>query len=143
LGLSPEERRKIYEEEKAKIEAEEKQEEPKKEASGHQLPENVAGLLCYLGMWITGIVFLVIEPKNRFIRFHALQSIIVFGVLMVLSGFFGMLPVFGVFLTAAIGVLALILWIVLMIKAYQGELYKAPIAGDVASSILNSGNKGR
>ena len=41
------------------------------------LDENVAGLLCYILGWITGIVFLVIEPDNKFVRFHALQSIIV------------------------------------------------------------------
>ncbi|MBI2851626.1 MAG: hypothetical protein HYX84_00770 [Chloroflexi bacterium] len=48
----------------------------KKTSTG--LDENIAGLLCYVGWWVSGVVFMIIEPDNRFIRFHAIQSIIVF-----------------------------------------------------------------
>jgi len=135
MELSPEERRKIYEEEKARIDAEQKQ---WMTASGSTtgLEPNIAGLLCYLGGWITGIIFLVIEQKNKFVRFHALQSIVTFGVLTVASAFLNWIPVVGGFFSAVIGVLAFILWILLMIKAYQGELYKVPVAGQVAEGIL-------
>ncbi|MFC1913697.1 DUF4870 domain-containing protein [Chloroflexota bacterium] len=135
MQLSPEERHKIYEEEKAQIDAEQKQ---WMTAGGSTtgLEPNVAGLLCYLGGWITGIVFLVIEKKNKFVRFHALQSIVTFGALTVASGFLTWIPFFGGFFGAVIGILTFILWILLMVKAYQGELYKVPVAGHVAEGIL-------
>jgi uncharacterized membrane protein len=135
MQLSPEERHKIYEEEKARIGAEQKQ-WMTTGGSTTGLEPNIAGLLCYLGGWITGIVFLVIEQKNKFVRFHALQSIITFGALTVASTLLSWIPFFGGFFFAAIVILAFILWILLMVKAYQGELYKVPVAGHVAEGIL-------
>ena len=85
MDLSPEQRKRIYEEEKARIEAEEKakqEERASADVSSTNLEPNVAGLLCYLGTWITGIIFILIEQKNRFVRFHAIQSIAIFGMLM-------------------------------------------------------------
>jgi len=135
MQLSPEERRKIYEEEKARIDAEQKR-RMTTGGSTTGLEPNVAGLLCYLGGWITGIVFLVIEQKNKFIRFHALQSIVTFGALTVVGAFLNWIPLVGGFFGAVVGILAFILWIMLMVKAHQGELYKVPLAGDVAEGIL-------
>jgi len=135
MQLSPEERHKIYEEEKARINAEQKQ-WMTSGGSTTGLEPNIAGLLCYLGIWIAGIVFLVIEQKNKFVRFHALQSIVVFGVLTIASTLLSWIPFFGGFFSAVIGILAFILWILLMVKAYQGELYKVPVAGQVAEGIL-------
>jgi uncharacterized membrane protein len=100
------------------------------------LQENVAGLLCYLGVWVTGIIFLILEPKNRFVRFHALQSIVTFGGLTVVGFIFGIIPYFGWMINVVVPVLGLILWIVLMVKAYQGESYKLPVAGDIAEGLL-------
>ncbi len=105
------------------------------------LQENVAGLLCYLGVWVTGIIFLILEPKNSFVRFHALQSIVTFGGLsiagFVISAITGG-PLLFIYLSLSwvLGVLGLILWIVLMVKAYQGERYKLPVAGDIAEGWL-------
>ena len=96
------------------------------------LTENVAGLLCYILGWITGIVFLVIEPDNKFVRFHALQSIIVFGILTVARFVLFWIPVVGVAFNWIIIVLGLILWIILMVKAYQGTKYKILWAGNLA-----------
>ena len=96
------------------------------------LEENVAGLLCYVLGWITGLVFILIEKENKFVRFHAMQSIIVFGALTVVRIVLGFIPFIGVILNIIIGILALVLWIVLMIKAYQGTKYKVPWAGDLA-----------
>ncbi|MFC2032567.1 DUF4870 domain-containing protein [Chloroflexota bacterium] len=135
MQLSPEERYKVYEKEKARIDAEQKQ-WTTAVGSTMGLEPNIAGLLCYLGGWITGIVFLVLEKKNKFVRFHALQSIVTFGALTVASGLLSWIPFFGGFFGAVIGILAFILWIVLMVKAYQGELYKVPVAGHVAEGIL-------
>ena len=102
------------------------------------LAENVAGLLCYILGWVTGIIFLLID-KRPFVRFHAAQSIVVFGGLTVLriavgflsglTGFF----VWGIF--GLVGLLGFVLWILLMIKAYQHELFKVPIAAPIAESI--------
>jgi len=138
MQLSPEERRRIYEEEKARIEAEQKQ-RMTAGGSSTELEPNVAGLLCYLGGWISGIVFLVIEQKNRFVRFHALQSIVTFGALTVAGALLGWIPYAGDVFRIVIGILAFILWIVLMVKAYQGELYKLPVAGQVAEGLIPAG----
>ncbi|MBM3143026.1 MAG: DUF4870 domain-containing protein [Chloroflexi bacterium] len=96
------------------------------------LDENVAGLLCYVLCWVSGLVFILIEKENKFVRFHALQSIIVFGILTVASILIGWIPFIGWVIGGLISVLALVLWIVLMVKAYQGEKYKLPWAGDLA-----------
>ena len=93
------------------------------------LQENVAGLLCYVLGWVTGIIFLILEPENKFVRFHALQSIIVFGILTVASWLFGWI---FFWFSWIFGVISFILWIILMYKAYQGERYKIPVAGDIA-----------
>lgn len=96
------------------------------------LDANVAGLLCYVLGWVSGIVFILIEQKNKFVRFHAMQSIIVFGALSIASGVLGWIPFIGTFFAWIIGVLSFILWIVLMIKAYQGTKYKLPWSGNLA-----------
>ena len=96
------------------------------------LEENIAGLLCYVLGWISGLVFFLIEKENKFVRFHALQSIIVFGALSLASFILGWIPIIGGFIKWIIWVLALILWIVLMVKAYKGEKYKLPWAGNLA-----------
>ncbi len=94
------------------------------------LEENVASLLCYVIVWVTGIVFFLIEEKNKVVRFRAMQSIIVFLPLSIISGILTVL--FGGIFGTLIGFLTLALWIVLMVKAYQGGIYKLPVAGDLA-----------
>ena len=92
------------------------------------LQQNIAGLLCYVLGWITGIIFLIIEKDDKFVRFHAWQSVIVFGILTVLGIIFNWVWFLG-YIVWAISVIA---WIVLMYKAYKGEKYKVPIAGNIA-----------
>ena len=99
------------------------------------LKANVAGLLCYVLGWISGLVFFLIEKENKFVRFHAVQSIIVFGVLTLASivvRLIAWIPVIGWLIALLFWVLCVVLWIVLMIKAYQGEKYKLPWSGDLA-----------
>jgi len=96
------------------------------------LEENIAGLLCYVLGWISGLVFFLIEKENKFVRFHAMQSIIVFGTLCVASIILGWIPIIGGVISWLIWVLAFVLWIVLMVKAYQGQKYKLPWAGNLA-----------
>jgi uncharacterized membrane protein len=100
------------------------------------MDQNVAGLLCYVAGWITGLIFFLIEKENRFVRFHAMQSIITFGGLTVLSIALGMIPFVNLVLLPILGILQLILWIVLMVKAYQGQLFKLPVIGDMAEKNI-------
>jgi len=99
------------------------------------LQPNVAALLSYVAGFITGIIFFVLEKENKFVRFHAMQSIITFGALFVLQ----MACVFLVFLVVLVPILnliGLILWIILMIKAYQGEMFKLPVIGNIAEQKI-------
>jgi len=141
MELTPEEKRKIYEEEKARIEAREKIEQEKlTEPAGTStgLSPNIAGLLCYVAGWVSGIIFLVLEQRNRFVRFHAVQSIITFGTLTVAGIILGLIPVAGVAFSVIIGIIGFIVWIVMIVKASSGEWYKLPWVGDVSEKIVAS-----
>ena len=96
------------------------------------LDENIEGALCYLLGWVTGLIFYLLEKNNKFVKFHAMQSIILFLGVTVVVVIFMWIPFFGWIIDSLIGLLAAILWIVLMIKAYQGEKFKLPIVGDIA-----------
>ena len=111
------------------------------------MKENIAGLLCYVLGWVTGLIFYFID-KRPFVRFHAAQSIVVFGGLqligVVLGVSFGISLVTGGLTGFSLGfalyrllqLLGLILWILLMIKAYQGERFRVPVAADLADKIF-------
>lgn len=97
------------------------------------LEENIEGALCYVLGFITGIVFLVLEKDNKFVRFHAMQSIVTFLPLWIIGLIFSWMWLFGLWiLSTLIWLLSLILWLILMLKAFQGEKYKLPIVGDIA-----------
>lgn len=93
---------------------------------------NLAALLSYLLGFITGIIFYVLEKDNKFVRFHAMQSIVVFAPLFVVSVVVRLIPGVGLLLNTLLAVLGIILWIILMVKAYQGEDFKLPVAGEIA-----------
>jgi len=111
------------------------------------MAENVAGLLCYVLGWVTGLIFFFID-KRPFVRFHATQSIVVFGGLhiinIVIGAIFGMSLMMGGFGTFSgglllywlVGLVGFVLWILLMIKAYQGEKFRVPVAADIAEKIF-------
>jgi uncharacterized membrane protein len=111
-------------------------------ASSEGLAENVAGLLCYVLGWLTGIIFILID-KRPFVRFHAAQSIVVFGALTVIRIGLGIIMGIGGFvgfglwamISMVLSLLGLVLWILLMIKAYQHELFRVPIAAPIADGI--------
>ena len=102
------------------------------------MPANVAGLLCYLFFWITGIIFVAIEKKSTFVRFHAWQSIITFAAIDVLAlilGVLSIIPVVGLLFWVLMVILLIarfILWIILMVQAGTGKMWKVPLAGDWA-----------
>jgi uncharacterized membrane protein len=104
-------------------------------SSGSGVSDNVAGALAYIT--IVGLIFILIEPynKNKFVRFHAFQSLFFAASLFV--GWFAMMvlafiPVLGWLLDALIGIGFFITWILLIIKAYQGNKFKLPVIGDLA-----------
>lgn len=111
------------------------------------LPENIAGALSYLLGFLTGFLFFLVEKENRFVRFHAVQSIIVFGGLFVLNvalsvliPVIGVIPFFGWVAVLVLGLVALlilpiifVLWLFLMYQAFRGVEYSLPVAGKLAA----------
>lgn len=111
--------------------------------SSEGLQENVAALLAYVLGWLTGIIFLLID-KRPYVKFHAAQSIVVFGGLTILrigigivAGMFGGISGLGaiVALGMVTSLVGLILWVLLMVKAYQHQNFRVPIAAGIADSI--------
>lgn len=98
--------------------------------------QNMMGAVAYLLGFITGIVLLLTEKENKFIRFHAMQSTILFGGLFVIGIVLGFIPLLGWAVGLLLSVAEFILWIVCMIKAYQGEMFKLPVVGDMAEQQL-------
>jgi uncharacterized membrane protein len=106
------------------------------------LEQNIAGLLCYVLGWISGLYFIKKEKDNRFVRFHAWQSVIVFGAISVIFIVIGVLmririlmtlPAVSVVLLIVNWVLwlgAIILWFILIASAYQERRFKVPWAGN-------------
>lgn len=101
------------------------------------LAENLEGLLCYSLGWITGVLFLILEKENKFVRFHAMQSLITFLALFIISLGVGSVPFVGWFISTILAPITFILWLLLMYKAYQGEKYKLPIVGDFAEREIS------
>jgi uncharacterized membrane protein len=107
----------------------------RKTASG--LDPNVAAALTYGLGWITGVGFLLTERENRFVRFHAMQSTIVFGALSLLCLLLQSFLFLGVLLAVFIVIpLSAVLWLLLMFKAYQGQRFKVPYAGEMAEERI-------
>ncbi|MFC1709437.1 DUF4870 domain-containing protein [Candidatus Omnitrophota bacterium] len=102
------------------------------------LQANAAGTLCYLLGWVTGLIFLLIEKENKYVKFHALQSIAVFGILSVAMIVLPFIPILGWIVMLIVPILSFVLWIVLMVKAYQGECFKIPFAGEFAEKKTKS-----
>ena len=97
------------------------------------MDENVAGALAYALGWISGAALLVLEHENRYVRFHAMQSVVVFGTLCVLWYVGPSIVLVGWLLSfIVLPPLSVALWLFLLYKAYTGERYKLPIAGEFA-----------
>jgi len=103
------------------------------------LADNVAGMLAYVTI-IPPIVFLVLEPynKNRFIRFHSFQSIffhVAWIVIWVALNIIASIPILGwmsVLIWPLIGLGGFVVWVILLLKAYQNQMFKLPVIGDLA-----------
>jgi uncharacterized membrane protein len=120
---------------------------PAPAATSTGMANNVAGMLCYLVGWITGLIFLLIEPykNDRVVRFHAFQSIffnvgmiavwiaftLVAGILGVVTKGLSIIITGPLFFVVWLGFIAC--WIFLMVKAYNNQQFKLPIIGDLAA----------
>jgi len=103
------------------------------------LTDNIAGMLAYVTI-IPAIVFLLLEPynRNRFIRFHSFQCIFLCVVLVVIHVVLLAVPIIGWAISIFVNLGALVLWIVLLLKAYQGQKFKLPVIGDLAEKQANT-----
>lgn len=103
------------------------------EKSSLGIDENLAGILCYVALWISGLILYSFERKSDFVKFHAKQAIVTFLPLTIL------IPILGAILrwpfisipTLILGPIMFILWIICMVKAYQGERWKVPVLGEL------------
>lgn len=118
----------------------------------HSLVEkgNVAAGLCYVGFWLTGLLFLLFEHKNRLVRFHAMQSLLFFGgvnvlYIVLINIMIHHIPLifgFAIFAFVVMNIVACVAWIVGMISAFSGKYRKLPFVGDIAERYVNSTNRG-
>lgn len=95
--------------------------------SGTGLKKETAGALAYVLGPLTGVIFLILE-KDSFVRFHAMQSIVVFVALFVLE----LIPLFGML----VGLVGFVLWLLLIYKAWQGEEWEVPFLGKFARQFV-------
>jgi len=119
---------------------------PTNAATQAPMAENVASLLCYILGWVTGLVFFLIDKRPN-VRFHAAQSIVVFGGLNIISFCLRMLGLglmagglggfsLGIMISGLVSILTLVLWILLMVKGFQGERFRVPLAADLADTLF-------
>lgn len=101
------------------------------------LRARTAGMLCYLFGWVGGLIFLLLERDNRFVRFHAAQSILFFGAVNILAWICSFFP-FALFgFGIVVGLAGFIGWVVLMIAAYRGRYYRLPFLSKYAEQLAH------
>jgi len=111
------------------------------------LDERLAGVLCYSVWWVTGGLFLLLERQHRIIRFHAAQSLILFGVVSALLVAFGALSAVSLMLSGALYELmqvfgkllwlgATVVWLVLVLRAWRGEVWRVPLVAALADRVV-------
>jgi uncharacterized membrane protein len=116
-------------------------EQGKQGQSSTGMEENVAGLVTYVLGLVTGIIFLIVEKKSRFVRFHAMQSILISAGLILLNLILGIIPVIGWLVSLILGPVSFVLWLFLMYQAFKGKWYKLPYLGDIAEKQIDSMGK--
>jgi len=104
--------------------------------SGTGLDPKLAATIAYLGGAVSGIILLILEKEDRFVRFHAMQSTITFLAVFVLHLVLAGTPVIGWLLYFPFIVAIVGLWVFLMFKAFKGQLYKLPYIGEWADQHL-------
>jgi uncharacterized membrane protein len=98
---------------------------------------NVAAALSYLVGFVTGILFLLVEKDNRFVRFHAMQSTLFFLAVVAIDVLLQIIPLIGFLVVVFVVIPAsAVVWLLMMYKAYQGEEYKLPLVGQWAADRI-------
>jgi uncharacterized membrane protein len=98
---------------------------------------NIAAALSYLVGFVTGVIFLLVEKENKFVRFHAMQSTLLFAGIVVIDILLQLVPILGALVVIFVVIPAsAILWLLLMFKAYQGEEFRLPLVGDMAAERI-------
>ena len=105
---------------------------PVMERSSTGLEPRLAAVLSYLFGFVSGIIFLVIERDSQYVRFHAMQSTVTFISLFVIRVVAEILPLVGNAIGWLASLVSLVLWALLMVKAWQGERYMLPMIGEMA-----------
>ena len=105
------------------------------EISSTTLPVNVASMLSYSLGIISGVTIFLLEKKSRLVSFHATQSLLLFGGLLVIGGMSDIHPVLGFFLGASTTTLGCFLWVYMLIKVYKGKVIVLPLVGRLANNI--------
>lgn len=101
------------------------------------LEPNIAGALAYFLAPLTGVLFFVLEKEDRFVRFHAMQSIL-FGVASIgLNMVVGFVPILGLLLVPLVSLGSFVLWLLLMWKAYNKQEWELPVLGKIAREQIN------
>jgi uncharacterized membrane protein len=106
----------------------------------------IASMLCYAAWWVTGLLFLFLERDHRGVRFHAAQSLVLFGGLSLLMACIGAASAMSLFmapsffrtilsLNSLVWLGAVILWAVLMVQALRGETVRVPLIADLADRL--------
>ncbi len=106
--------------------------EKTKKMAAFGLPQNTAAALSYVVGWVTGLVFVLVEKDNQYVRFHAMQSVMFFAALTILS----FVPVLGWLLSPLLMILGFIVWLVAIYKSYNGETFELPVVGKLAKKQL-------
>lgn len=97
---------------------------------------NLAAALSYLLGVITGIIFYVLEKENKFVRFHAMQSILFCGAWIVINVVLMIIPIIGWMMAGVVNVIGAVLWLIVLFKAFSGEEFKIPVIGDLAEKNI-------
>lgn len=116
------------------------------ESTSTGVDPRLSALLCYAAWWLSGLIFLIIEQRHRTVRFHAAQSLVLFGGLSVIIAVLSLASVAmlmvsgGAFQVARmlvylVWLAAVVIWLVLMYRTYNGETWRVPLAGDLAAKI--------
>jgi uncharacterized membrane protein len=107
---------------------------------------NVAAGLCYVGFWLTGLLFLIFQHQNRLVRFHAMQSLLFFGgvnvlYIVLINIIANQVPFifgFAIFAFVIMNIVAFVGWIVGMAGAFSGKYKKLPFVGDIAERYMHN-----
>lgn len=101
------------------------------------MDENVAALLSILFSPITSIIFFLIEKDSKFVKFHALQSGILALAFFILSFVLGLIPILGWIILFFLPLVVFVLYVIMLVKAYQGEWFELPFIGKIAMDQAN------